>query len=92
LFTLSKIYNILEDYLPISEALLIEKSPLFRENIQVCQVSKDDYLKAITVVEDQQAGINGALAYVLMKKEAIQTAYSFDKDFDIFADIHRINE
>jgi predicted nucleic acid-binding protein len=92
LFTLSKIYNILEDYLPISEALLIEKSLLFRENIQVCQVSKDDYLKAITVVEDQQAGINGALAYVLMKKEAIQTAYSFDKDFDIFADIHRINE
>ncbi len=88
----SEVCNILDDYLPIGEALLIEKGLLFRENILVCEVSKDDYLKAISVTENQQVEVNDALAYVLMKKEAIQTVYSFDKDFDAFADIRRIIE
>jgi hypothetical protein len=88
----SEVCNILDDYLPIEEALLIKKGLLFRENILVCEVSKDDYLKAISVTEDQQVGVNDALAYVLMKKEAIQAVYSFDKDFDAFTDIRRIIE
>jgi predicted nucleic acid-binding protein len=58
----------------------------------ICEVSKDDYLNAISVTEDQKVGVNDALAYVLMKKRAIQTIYSFDKDFDNLADIHRVIE
>ncbi|HCW08289.1 MAG TPA: twitching motility protein PilT [Cytophagales bacterium] len=88
----SEICNILDDYLPIEEALLIERGLLFRENILICDVSKDDYLKAVSVAEDQSVGINDALAYVLMKKRAIQKVYSFDKDFDAFADIRRTIE
>jgi uncharacterized protein len=88
----SEVCNILDDYLPIEEALLVEKGLLFRENILICEVSKDDYLKAISVTEDRSVGVNDALAYVLMKKRAIQTVYSFDKDFDTFADIHRTIE
>ena len=88
----SEICNILDDYLPIQEALLMEKGLLFRENILICEVSKGDYLKAISVTEDQNVGVNDALAYVLMKKRAIQTVYSFDKDFDTFADIRRTIE
>jgi predicted nucleic acid-binding protein len=88
----SEVCNILEDYLPFGEVLLIEKGLLLRENILVCEVSEEDYLKAISVAEDQQIGVNDALAYVLMKKEAIQTIYSFDKDFDTFTDISRIIE
>ena len=88
----SEVCNILDEYLPFGEALLIEKSLLFRENILICEVSQQDYLKAISVTEDQQVGVNDALAYVLMKKEAIQTIYSFDKDFDTFTDIHRVIE
>jgi uncharacterized protein len=88
----SEVCNILDDYLPIEEALLVEKGLLFRENILICEVSKDDYLKAISVTEDRSVGVNDALAYVLMKKRAIQTVYSFDQDFDAFADIHRTIE
>ncbi len=88
----SEVCNILDDYLPFAEAILIEKGLLFRENILICEVSEEDYLKAISVTEDQQIGVNDALAYVLMKKEAIQTIYSFDKDFDTFTDINRIIE
>ena len=88
----SEVCNILEDYLPFGEALSIEKGLLLRENILVCEVSEDDYLKAISVAEDQQVGVNDALVYVLMKKEAIQSVYSFDKDFDRFTDINRLIE
>ncbi len=69
----SEVCNILDDYPPFGEALLIEKGLLFRENILFCEVSEDDYLKAVSVAEDQQVGVNDALAYVLMKKKAIQT-------------------
>jgi len=75
----SKVCNILDDYLPVEEAFLIEKGLLFQENIFICAVSKDDYLKAISVTEDQQVEVNDALAYVLMKKEAIRTVYSFNR-------------
>jgi hypothetical protein len=34
----SEVCNILDDYLPIGEALLIEKGLLFRENILVCRL------------------------------------------------------
>jgi predicted nucleic acid-binding protein len=88
----SEVCNILDDHIPIEEAILIEKGLLFRENILICEVSKDDYLNAISVTEDQKVGVNDALAYVLMKKRAIQTIYSFDKDFDNLADIHRVIE
>jgi uncharacterized protein len=88
----SEVCNILDDYLPIEEALLVERGLLFRENILICEVSKDDYLKAISISEDQSVGVNDALAYVLMKKKTIQTVYSFDKDFDTFADIRRTIE
>ena len=88
----SEVCNILEDYLPFGEALLVEKGLLLLENVLVCEVSEDDYLKAISVAEDQQVGVNDALAYILMKKEAIQSVYSFDKDFDVFTDINRIIE
>jgi predicted nucleic acid-binding protein len=88
----SEVCNILEDHLPFGEALLVEKGLLLLENVVVCEVSEDDYLKAISVAEDQQIGVNDALAYVLMKKKEIQSVYSFDKDFDTFTDINRIIE
>ena len=88
----SEVCNILEDHLPFGEALLVEKGLLLLENVLVCEVSEDDYLKAISVAEDQQVGVNDALAYVLMKRKAIQSVYSFDKDFDAFTDINRIIE
>ncbi len=56
------------------------------------EVSHDDYLNAISISEDRHIGVNGAIGYVLMKKETIHTIYSFDKDFDAFTDISRIIE
>jgi hypothetical protein len=50
------------------EAVAIEKSMLFRENIHFHEVSKDSYLAALSITHSDHIGINDALACVLMKK------------------------
>lgn len=88
----SEVCNVLEDYLPLEEAFTIEKGLLFRDNIVIYEVSEEDYLKALSIAEDQQVGANDALAYVLMEEAGLHRIYSFDKDFDGFKDINRITE
>ena len=86
----SEVCNVLEDRLPSEEALLLEKRLLYRENISICEVAHEDYIKAVSIAEEQDVGVNDALAYVLMKDQAINTIYSFDKDFEVFNDIKRL--
>jgi len=88
----SEVCNVLEDYLPLEEALTIEKGLLLRDNIAIYEVSEEDYLNALSVAEDQQVGANDALAYVVMKEAGLRKIYSFDKDFDAFKDINRMVE
>jgi predicted nucleic acid-binding protein len=88
----SEVCNILEDYLPLEEAFAIEKGLLFRDNIVIREVSREGYLKAMSVAENQQVGINDGLAYILMKESNTRRIYSFDKDFDKFKDITRVME
>lgn len=88
----SEVCNILEDHLPREEALLLEKGLLYRESMLICEVTHEDYLSAVSTAEDKGIGANDAMAYLIMKKEGIQTIYSFDKDFDAFADIKRATE
>jgi hypothetical protein len=89
---LSEICNILEDFLPVKEALELARSLLFLESVVIKEVSEEDYLKAFTIAEDEEIGANDALAYVLMKEEKINRIYSFDKHFDSLKDIQRITE
>ncbi len=88
----SEVCNILEDYLPREEAVLLEKGLLFRENLLIFEVTPQDYLKAISVAESFHVGVNDALAYILMQREGIAAIYSFDRDFDVFTDIQRITQ
>ena len=83
----SEVCNVLEDHLPYEEAILLEKGLLYRENVSICEVAQEDYIKAVSIAEDHMVGVNDALAYVLMKEQTIQTIYSFDKDLDVFTDI-----
>lgn len=88
--TFSEICNVLEDHLPSEEAILLEKGSLYRENVSICEVTKDDYIKAISIAEEQDVGVNDALAYVIMKTQEIQTIYSFDKDLNASTGIQRV--
>jgi len=86
----SEVCNVLEDHLPYEEAILLEKGLLHRDNVSICEVVQEDFIKAVSIAEDNMVGVNDALAYVLMKKKTIQTIYSFDKDLDVFTDIQRV--
>ncbi len=88
----SEICNIIEYYLPLEVALIFEKGLLLRENIQILEVTPDDYLNAVSISEQHSVGLNDALAYLLMKKTAITSIYSFDKHFDCFPEIKRVTE
>ena len=84
--------NILENYLPVADTLELEKALLFTDSILIKQVSDEDYIKALTIAEDQQIGVNDALAYFLMKELGLNKIYSFDTDFDCFKDIDRLTK
>ena len=86
----SEVCNVLEDHLSSEEAILLEKGLLYRENISICEVVQEDYIRAVSIAEEHNVGVNDALAYVLMKDQAITTIYSFDKDLDAFTDIKRV--
>ncbi len=86
----SEVCNILEDYLPLEEAIVLEKGLLLRENLLIGEVTQEDYLIAVSMAEDCHVGANDALAYVLMKKEDLKIIYSFNRDFEVFADVQRI--
>ncbi len=88
----SELCNIIEYYYTFEDALELEKGLLLRRNIQISEVTRDDYLNATAVAEQHQVGLNDALAYVLMKKTEISKIYSFDKHFDCFKDIERLTK
>ena len=88
----SEICNILETHLPTQAAHTLEKNLLFTDNIQIKQVTKEHYQKAIATAEDHQIGTNDALAYTLMKERELTTIYSFDKDLDKLKDIQRTTQ
>lgn len=87
-----EIANLLEDFLPLNEALELESGILAAENVEIMDVSKDLYLSAAPVASDNQFGLNDALASVAMREKGVFEIYSFDKDFDKLEDIKRITE
>ena len=86
----SEVCNVLENHLPPEEAIQLEKGLLYRENVAICEVTQEDYIKAASTAEDHNVGINDALAHIIMKEQAIHAIYSFDNDFDAFTDIQRV--
>ena len=48
----SEVCNVLEDHLPFEEAILLEKGLLYRENVSICEVAQEDYIKAVSIAEE----------------------------------------
>lgn len=78
----SEIANLLESYLPLNEALRVEKFLLLAGNVKVFDVTKRDCLKALKIVKEKNVGLCDAIAYVIMMKNGVNEIYSFDSDFD----------
>ncbi|MDI3502232.1 MAG: uncharacterized protein PWR13_1036 [Archaeoglobi archaeon] len=87
----AEIANLLESYLPLSEALKVEEFLLLAGNVKVFDVTKRDCLKALEIAKEKDVGLSDAIAYVIMKKSGVEEIYSFDGDFDKL-DVRRVTE
>jgi predicted nucleic acid-binding protein len=85
-----EIANVLEDYLPLQEALEIERAVCFRDSVEIETVDTLVLTQALGEAERWNIGLTDALAYVLMKTKMVNEIYSFDRDFDRLNDIKRI--
>ena len=87
---ISEIANILEARTNLETTLDIISGLLDLSNLEIIEPSKSLYESAIEISRSYSFGLNDALAFLLMKKEDISEAYSFDKDFDKLKDLKRI--
>jgi hypothetical protein len=78
----AEIANLLESYLPLSEAMKVEEFLLLAGNVKVFDVTKKDCLKALKVAKEREVGLSDAIAYVIMTNNSVGEIYSFDGDFD----------
>ena len=88
----AEIANILENYLPVEDALKVEEFLLLAGNVKVYGVTKKDCVKALKIAKDKAVGLSDAIAYVSMIDNGIEEVYSFDSDFDRLKGIKRITK
>jgi len=88
---LGEMANLLENFMRHYAALRVIRGILLKENIEVIEVSPEDYLSALPLAEEYGVSLNDALAYIVMRERDMREIYSFDKDFDRFTDIVRIS-
>lgn len=79
---LAEIANILESYLPLSEALQVVEFLLHAGNVKVFGVTRETCLKAFEIARERGVGLSDSIAFVVMTERGLEEIYSFDKDFD----------
>jgi len=60
------------------------------DNVRIADVTNEDYLSAIELMDETKLDPNDSLAVQVMRKEEIEEIYSFDKGFDRIRGIRRI--
>ncbi|MGC8932205.1 MAG: twitching motility protein PilT [Thermoproteota archaeon] len=88
---LAEIANILEDYMPLEEALEIEEFLLRAPNVKVVSISSRTCTEALELAKRKGVGLSDAIAYIAMLRNGIYEIYSFDKDFDKLEGVKRVS-
>ena len=87
----SEVANILEASMPIHESPMVMRDLIHSPTIAILEPSRENYVDAVEVAEEVSVGLNDEVAYVLMKENAIEEIYSFDRHFDRFKDVRRVH-
>ncbi|MCD6492061.1 MAG: type II toxin-antitoxin system VapC family toxin [Candidatus Njordarchaeia archaeon] len=87
---LSEVANILKHALSLADLNNIIFTLLSMQNIEVIDVTKDDYLRAVSIGQEFMLDPNDALAVTIMDSREINEIYSFDKNFDKIKWIKRV--
>mgnify|MGYP001582098158 FL=1 len=89
---LSEAANVLSHAFEPQKLSVLLKAMATKENLKIFDCSREEYLAAIEQSEETGVGVNDCLAHVLMLANGITEIYSFDKDFDKFSDIKRLEK
>ncbi len=92
LIHISEIANILGARTSIETTADIISGLLDLPNLKIIEPTKILYESAVEDSRAYKIGVNDALAFILMKREAISEVYSFDRDFEKLKDLKRITE
>jgi len=76
---ISEISNILKHVMPIHDLQTFLIGLYSLDNIKIIDVSKEQYLKAIGLIDEYGIDPNDCLALVLMEEYGIDEIYTFDK-------------
>lgn len=90
-----EVIKIFENVKQHQTALRLQKFFLETPTIQKYMLKEDDLLQAHYLAgqyKENKISFNDLLAYIVMKRENIKKIYSFDKHFDIFPDITRLEK
>lgn len=89
LIHLSEVVNVLEKSAPMAALSKLLRGILSMDNVEVLNVSREDYLAATDTAPTQNIGINDALAVIKMREAGVSEIYSFDKHFDAVEGVTR---
>lgn len=90
-----KIANLLESWMGHEAATDIVNFIVTASNIKIYTISQKDLEEALKVIEQYKSnkiGFNDCVTFVAMKNVNINEIYSFDKHFDQFSNIIRLEE
>jgi len=87
---MSEVFNFVEDWLPIEEALKLEEGLLSNDSIEVEAVDREAYISSIDLAKENSIGLNDGLAISVMQKNGVSEIYSFDKHFEKIKGIKRV--
>ncbi len=87
---ISEMVNILKKVLPLKDLSLILSTLYCLENLEIVDITKEEYMLAIELMNEYKMDPNDCLAIYIMNKRGIKEIYSFDRDFDNVEGIARL--
>lgn len=91
----SETLNIVESSTNIETSIRVQKFILDNPFIKIIEITHLDMINAHQIVKqyrENKIGFNDAIAYIGMIKTNCTEIYTFDKHFDIFPDIKRVEK
>lgn len=91
----SETMNIIERIISHDSSIRVQKFLLDNPFIKIIEITHLDMINAHQIIKEykkNKIGFNDAIAYIGMLKTNCTEIYAFDKHFDIFPDIKRLEK
>jgi len=88
----SEVANILEARIPLADCRRMVSDIVAKGNVEVVDVTRNQYMASVHAAEIYDIGVNDALAFNIMQDKGLVEVYSFDRHFDDLPGIERLTD